>query len=347
VIALPDTKLDGVHHFTGVTADVTANVDFWCRILGLRFVKKTLNFETTFRYHTYYGDEQGRPGSVVTFLEFNELERQRPGAGNIQRIVLRVGSYDAVDFWLRRLAENQVHSEMLRLDPTQPTRLVFEDFEGHEVELMVSDAPDAPQLADADDIPVEFRIRGIEGARSYTTAEELLPFAQHLGFRAEGDHLVLDGDSRSARWYFTPAPARPFQPPAPGVWHHIAFDAGDELNGWREYANAGPVPYTQVFDHYIFDSCYAVSPGGLVELCSYGPGFTLDQKLEDLGEGAVSLSPWTEPLRARIESELTPIHNPRSRKKTARPAHAHDQTATAPPPEPATEPTMAATDAAN
>ncbi|MDX6708714.1 MAG: glyoxalase family protein, partial [Solirubrobacteraceae bacterium] len=113
---MPDTKLDGVHHFTGVTADVTANVDFWCRILGLRFVKKTLNFETTFRYHTYYGDEDGHPGSVVTFLEFNDLERQRPGAGNIQRIMLRVGSYDAVDFWLRRLAENQVHSEMLRLD---------------------------------------------------------------------------------------------------------------------------------------------------------------------------------------------------------------------------------------
>ena len=70
---MPETRLDGVHHFTGITADVTANIDFWCRILGLRFVKKTLNFETTFRYHPYYGDEQGDPGSVVTFLEFKEL----------------------------------------------------------------------------------------------------------------------------------------------------------------------------------------------------------------------------------------------------------------------------------
>jgi glyoxalase family protein len=347
VIAVPDTKLDGVHHFTGITADVAANVDFWCRILGLRFVKKTLNFETTFRYHTYYGDEQGRPGSVVTFLEFKELGRERPGAGNIQRIVLRVGSYDAVDFWLRRLAENQVHSEMLRLDPTQPTRLIFEDFEGHEVELMVSDAPDAPQLADADDIPVEFRIRGVEGARSYTTTDELLPFAEHLGFRTEGDHLVLEGDSRSSRWYFTTPPDRPFQAMAVGVWHHIAFDAGDDLKDWREHANAGPVPFTQVFDHYIFDSCYSVSPGGLVELCSYGPGFTLDQKLEDLGEGAVSLSPWTEPLRTRLEQDLTPIHNPRSRKRVARPARPNEEAATAPPPESAVEPTTAATEAAH
>ena len=76
---MPETRLDGVHHFTGVTADVTANIDFWCRILGLRFVKKTLNFETTFRYHPYYGDEQGNPGSVVTFLEFKELERRAAG----------------------------------------------------------------------------------------------------------------------------------------------------------------------------------------------------------------------------------------------------------------------------
>jgi glyoxalase family protein len=344
---MPDTKLDGVHHFTGITADVTANVDFWCRILGLRFVKKTLNFETTFRYHTYYGDEEGLPGSVVTFLEFNELERQRPGAGNIHRIVLRVDSAAALDFWLRRLAENQVYSEMLRLDPTEPTRLVFEDFEGHEVELMVSDAPDAPQLAEADDIPVDFRIRGIEGARSYTSLEELLPFAEHLGFRPEEDRLVLSGDARSARWYFSNPPDLPFQPMAPGVWHHIALDAGDQLESWREHANRGPAPFTEVFDHYIFNSCYSVSPGGLVELCSYGPGFTLDQALEDLGEGAVSLSPWTEPLRARLEKDLTPIDNPRSRKRAARPARAKDNTAAARVPEPRAEPrTKTTTDAA-
>src|ERR1700753_4374102 len=128
-VAVPSVKLDGVHHFTGVTADVTANIDFWCRVLGLRFVKKTLNFETTFRYHPYYGDEQGDPGSVVTFLEFKELERQLPGDGNIHRIVLRIGSYDAADYWLKRLAEHQVYSELLRLDPTRPTRLLFSHLE--------------------------------------------------------------------------------------------------------------------------------------------------------------------------------------------------------------------------
>jgi glyoxalase family protein len=334
---MPDIKLDGVHHFTGVTADVTANVDFWCRILGLRFVKKTLNFETTFRYHAAYGDEEGRPGSIVTFLEFNELERQRPGAGNIHRIVLRVSSAAALEFWLRRLAENQVYSELLRLDPKEPTRLVFEDFEGHEVELMVSDAPDAPQVAEADDIPLEYQIRGVEGARSYTSPEALLPFAEHLGFRPEADRLVLRGDSRSARWYFSTPPDLPFQPLAPGVWHHMALDAGDYLESWREHANRGPEPFTHIFDHYFFNSCYSTSAGGRVELCSYGPGFTLDQTLEDLGEGAVSLSPWTEPLRARLEKDLTPIDNPRSRRAK------DSQAAAAPVPEPAAVPRTGAT----
>ena len=158
--------LKGPHHFTGVTRDVVTNVDFWCRVMGLRFVKNTLNFETTFRYHTYFGDEEGNPGSVVTFLEFNEAPQGVAGDGDIHRMVLRVGSYASLEYWMDRLIANQHHSELLRLDPTSPQSLVFWDPEGHEVELMVSDTPDAPLIADADDIPAEHRIRGLEGARS-------------------------------------------------------------------------------------------------------------------------------------------------------------------------------------
>ena len=92
------------------------------------------------------------------------------------------------------------------------------------------------------------------------------------------------------------------------------LDAGDQLPQWREYSAGGPIPFTQIFDHYFFDSCYSQSPGGIIELCTHGPGFTLDQTLEELGEGPVSLSPWTEPLRAKLERDLTPIVNPRSRR---------------------------------
>ena len=132
--------LKGPHHFTGITRDVTTNVDFWCRVMGMRFVKNTLNFETTFRYHTYFGDEEGNPGTVVTFLEFKEAKPGLPGDGDIHRLVLRVRSYDSLEYWMDRLIANDMHSEMLRLDPTQPQSLVFWDPENHEVELMVSDA---------------------------------------------------------------------------------------------------------------------------------------------------------------------------------------------------------------
>ncbi len=306
--------LQGPHHFTGVTADVTANVDFWCRVMGLRFVKNTLNFETTFRYHTYFGDEEGHPGSVVTFLEFDDVPAGRPGAGDIHRLVLRVGSYDALEFWMDRLIANQTFSELLRLDPTQPQSLAFRDPEGHDVELMVSDTPNEPLRADADDIPAEHRILGIEGVRSFARLEDLLPFAEHLGFRRDGTRLVLEGSKAQARWYVSPVPDRPSQDTHVGVWHHIAFGAGtqEELGRMRDFADEGPTPWTGVFDHYFFDSCYSMSPGGRVEICTAGPGFTLDEELADLGN-RLSLSPRTEPLRAKLERELTPIVNPRPR----------------------------------
>jgi len=305
--------LKGPHHFTGITRDVTTNVDFWCRVMGLRFVKNTLNFETTFRYHTYFGSEEGDGGSVVTFLEFNEAKPSVPGDGDIHRMVLRVASYDSLEFWMDRLIANQHHSEMLRLDPTQPQSLVFWDPENHEVELMVSDATDKPLAAVADDIPAEHRILGLEGARSFTTLEEQLPFAEHLGFRQDGTRLVLDGE-RSGRWYFSEPTGRPSGDGRVGVWHHIAYDAGtgEEVQRARDEANEGLRPWTHIFDHYFFDSCYTMSPGGRMEICTTGPGFQLDEKLEDLGD-RLCLSPRVEPLRAKLESELTPIVNPRPR----------------------------------
>lgn len=319
-------QLKGPHHFTGITADVITNVDFWCRVMGLRFVKNTLNFETTFRYHTYFGDEEGNPGSVVTFLEFTEAPPGQPGDGDIHRLVLRVAGYDSLEYWMDRLIANQTFSEMLRLDPTQPDSLVFRDPEGHEVELMASDSPNAALVAGADDIPAEHRILGIEGVRSYAGLDEVLPTVAHIGFRQDGDHLVLDGSEGQARWYFSPKTGRPSADMHVGVWHHIAFGAGDqdELAAAREHAQTGPIPYTRIFDHYFFDSCYAMTPGGRLELCTSGPGFQLDEKLEDLGD-RLCLSPRVEPLRAKLEAELPRIVNPRPRSGRGEPAPAGAQ----------------------
>jgi glyoxalase family protein len=101
-----------------------------------------------------------------------------------------------------------------------------------------------------------------------------------------------------------------------GVWHHIAYDAGDqaEVQRARDEANEGARPWTRIFDHYFFDSCYSMSPGGRMEICTSGPGFLLDEQLEELGD-RLCLSPRVEPLRAKLERELTPIVNPRPRSK--------------------------------
>lgn len=308
----PAKPLDGNHHITGVTADVTSNVDFWCRVMGLRFVKKTLNFETTFRYHTYFSDTEGDVGSVVTFLEFTDVPKARPGRGNHHSAILRVASNEALDFWMDRLTTEHVYSELYRLDPTQPRRLVFEDPEGHKVELMATDAKDKPQTFPASDVPEACRITGIEGIRSNATFDDLAPYAEHIGF-VRNDALrrfELQGSDRSSRWYTAPVPDLPTQEFAVGVWHHLALDAEDDLAGWREYSNSGPIPTTPIYDHHVFDSCYTNTPGGIIELTSGGPGFLVDQAKEDLGE-KLALSKRVEPLRARLERELKPIKNPR------------------------------------
>ncbi|HWJ86742.1 MAG TPA: VOC family protein [Pelagibacterium sp.] len=308
----PAKGLDGNHHITGITADVQANVDFWSRIMGLRFIKKTLNFETTFRYHTYYSDTDGTRGSVVTFLEFNDAPKAKPGKGNHAAAILRVRSHEALDYWMDRLTQEQIYSELMRLDPTQPRRLVFEDFEGHKVELMATDAKDKPLAFPAQDIPEAYRITGIEGIRSYASLDELAPYAEHMGFVRNDamQRFELEGATKTARWYTAPAPEGPFQEIGAGLWHHLALDAEDDLSGWRDFAHSGPIPTTPVYDHHVFDSCYTQTPGGIIELCNDGPGFLVDQTPEELGE-RLALSKRVEPLRARLERELTPITNPR------------------------------------
>ncbi len=124
-----------------------------------------------------FADADGQRGSVVTFLEFNDVPKALPGKGNHFAAILRVKSNEALDYWMDRLTQNEVFSELIRLNPTQPRRLLFQDPEGHNVELMVSDAKDAPMAFPASDIPAEFRVTGIEGIRSCATLDQLAPIA--------------------------------------------------------------------------------------------------------------------------------------------------------------------------
>ena len=155
-------KLEGIHHVTAITAEAQRNVDFYAGVLGLRLVKKSVNQDQTSVYHLFYADEEGYPGSDITFFEYPGAPRGRAGAGMVHRIIWRVASPEALDFWERRLADAGYDSS--RLD----NALRFQDFEGLEHELEVVQTSDEPLIADHPEIPRELALQGFHAVRAYT-----------------------------------------------------------------------------------------------------------------------------------------------------------------------------------
>ncbi|HZO48521.1 MAG TPA: VOC family protein [Gaiellaceae bacterium] len=302
-------KLEGIHHVTCITGDAPRNVDFYARVLGLRLVKKTVNQDDPTVYHLFYADEQGSPGSDITFFEYPGARRGRPGAGMVHTVAFRVGSEDALDFWERRLAGEEVRSE--RGDG----RLAFEDPEGIRLELRAVETADAPLVAEHPEIPAELALQGFDGVRAFAAEPERSRslLEETLGFVALGDGAwEVRGDARGGLYAYDPPPAERGQGGA-GTVHHVAFatQLADQDAWQRRLAEAGAHP-TPVIDRFWFRSVYFREPSGvLFELATLGPGFAVDEDPEHLGE-ALILPPAFEHLRERIESVLTPIENPRA-----------------------------------
>src|SRR5213593_771503 len=156
-------RLEGIHHVTAITADAPGNVDFYARVLGLRLVKKTVNQDDPTVYHLFYSDEDGSPGADITFFEYPGARRGRAGAGMVHRVVFRVASEDALDFWKERLAGENVSLSR------QPGSLTFSDPEGLGLELAVVETDDEPLTAEHPEIPAELALQGFEGVRAYTS----------------------------------------------------------------------------------------------------------------------------------------------------------------------------------
>jgi glyoxalase family protein len=306
-------KLEGIHHITAMTADAQQNVDFYAGVLGLRLVKKSVNQDHTSVYHLFYADEEGEPGSDITFFEYPGLPRGRAGEGMIHRIVWRVASADALDFWSERL--NEFGYESTRHEDS----LVFDDPEGLTHELRDEQFPDKPLIARHPDIPAELALQGFHAARAYSADPEhsRALLEQTLGFvpvehgPAQTAAYELRGDKRGGYYlYDAPPDERPLQ--GAGSVHHIAWAAQPEDQAeWRRKVLAAGAHATTVIDRHYFKSVYFREPSGvLFEIATLGPGFTVDEPLERLGE-KLSLTPQFEHLRAQIEPTLTPLRNPR------------------------------------
>ena len=301
-------KLDGVHHITAITANAQQNVDFYAGTLGLRMVKKTVNQDQPSVYHLFYADEEGSPGADMTFFEFPDAAQGRPGQGMLHRIIWRVASTEALDFW----------EERLRSAGSDPSRsadaLRFQDPEGLEHEFVVSTVDDQPLIADHPEVPKEFALQGFEGARAFSADPERSRalLEEHLGFEQSEDGWEVRGKRRGGTWAYDPAPAeRGIQ--GAGTVHHIAWASEtEEHEEWRRRALEGGAQPTPVIDRFWFESIYFREPSGvLFEIATLDPGFTADEDLDHLGE-ALILPPFLEDRREEIEKVLTPIENPRA-----------------------------------
>jgi glyoxalase family protein len=300
-------RLEGIHHITAITADAPRNVDFYARVLGLRLVKKTVNQDDPTVYHLFYADELGSAGADLTFFEYPRLPVGRAGAGMVHRIAHRVASAEAVDFW-----EERLRGEGVAVSRTGDA-LRFPDPEGLEHELVVADVADAPLTARSREVPEAYALQGFDHVRAYAVdpsrSEPLL--RDVLGFRPAGDgEWEARGDQRGGRYRYDPATQAGRS--GAGTVHHIAWASPyEELEDWqRRVIEAGARP-TPVIDRFYFRSVYFREPSGvLFEIATLGPGFTVDEPLESLGE-KLSLPPDYEHLRDEVEPKLRPVVNPR------------------------------------
>jgi glyoxalase family protein len=301
-------KLEGIHHITCITADAPGNVEFYARLLGLRLVKKTVNQDDPTVYHLFYADEKGSPGSDLTFFEYPGSPPGRAGAGMVHRIVWRVGSVEALDFWQERLGSGSVETNR------EDSRLSFADPEGLALELAVVETGDEPLIADQPEIPAELALQGFDSVRAYAfDPEQSGHFLEGaLGFEPRGEAgFEVRGDRRGSLYEYDQTDERGMG--GAGTVHHVAWASTiDEHEAWRERVlRAGGRP-TPVIDRFYFRSIYFREPSGvLFEIATMGPGFSADEPLEHLGE-RLSLPPAFEHLRDQVEQVLTPLPDPRA-----------------------------------
>jgi glyoxalase family protein len=305
-------KLNGIHHITAITGDAQRNVDFYVGVMGLRLVKKSVNQDDPTVYHLFYGDEHAKPGLDLTFFEYPGAAPGRAGEGMVHRVIWRVGSPAALDFWGERLAGKGIESAR------EGDTLRFADPEGLEHQLLVADVSDEPLIADHPDVPAEHALQGFHAVRAYSSdperSRELLE--QGLGFEQNGDAWEARGDERGGLYFYDEPPSERGVQGA-GTVHHVAWNSADEDHlAWQQQASEHGARPTQVIDRHYFKSIYFREPSGvLFELATPSPGFTIDEPLETLGE-KLSIPPRLEELRPQIEATVKPLVNPRTASRT-------------------------------
>jgi glyoxalase family protein len=302
----------GLHHVTAIASDPQKNLDFYTEVLGLRFVKRTVNFDDPGTYHFYFGDDAGSPGTILTFFPWPHAKRGHAGAGEVVKTAFSVPA-GALEYWQERLTDRAIDVEKTgrRFDEQV---LTFPDPDGMEIEIVAhKDAGrvNAPRFAS---VPPEHAIRGFFGVTLLEQkASETSGILNVMGFQkvsAEGNRIRFSaaGHALGNHIDLLIDPNAKFGSMAAGSVHHIAFRAKDDAAQleWRQEI-AKHLEVTHVLDRTYFHSIYFREPGGvLFELATDPPGFALDEPIESLGE-ELRIPQWLEPRRGFIEKRLAAI----------------------------------------
>lgn len=308
-----ETLINGLHHVTALAGNTQRNVDFYVDVLGLRMVKKTINFDAPDVYHLYYGDETGSPGTIMTFFPYDGIPRGRKGVGQLTYTAFSVPT-ESLSFWMDRLNQYSIPyaGPYKRFNETY---LRFEDPDGTGIEL-VATGEDRRSGWDNGKISPDHAIRGFHTVTLNEllvdkTVKLLTETMQHTLVAEENGLFRFQAGTGGPGSYVdvlhSPKDIRGLQ--GAGSVHHVAFSTDNDetqLLIRQELEEAGYNP-TTVLDRNYFHSIYYREPGGILfEIATNPPGFAIDEPVAELGK-TLKLPEWYEPRRAQIEAGLPVI----------------------------------------
>ena len=315
-------ELRGIHHLTAVSASIRENLRFYTTTMGMRLVKRSVNQDDVSAYHLFYADSVGTPGTDLTFFDWN-MPREQRGTNSVVRTSLRVNGRHALDWWAERFESLGVkHSSIAERDGR--LSLDFEDVEGQRLSLVDdggSGDPSSPWKRSP--VPEENQVRGLgpitmsvpdikrtDAVLTKVMEMEHVREYQSRSAFSDATHVYrMSGNGPHAELHVAVQPGVQRARLGAGGVHHVAFRTPtvDEYHAWHERLDSMSVPNSGEIDRYYFRSLYFREPGGvLFEIATDGPGFSVDEDKETLGEKVV-LPPFLESHRDSIVANLKPI----------------------------------------
>jgi glyoxalase family protein len=305
--------IKGIHHVTAIAGKAQKNIDFYVGILGLRLVKKTVNFDAPDVYHFYYGNEAGNPGSILTFFPYGDLPNGRQGKGMLNTITFSI-PVSALDYWLARLKRFEIHHKAPQERFDGEIVVYFEDRDGLGLEFVFNDRDKRPGFT-LGHIPVEHVIKGFYSVEIWEegyerTAALLTEQLDHHLIAEKGNRFrfaATDSPGNYVDIICSPDSLRGLS--GSGTVHHIAFNTPNQETQLevRQKIVKRMLNPTPVLDRSYFTSIYFREPGGvLFEVATTEPGFAIDEEFSHLGE-ELKLPSQFEGARAAIQKELPPI----------------------------------------